>query len=64
AHGSGASGICVRADACACDKGVILPAALRAPKSSSKTDRYVLVPTSHYQIVLVIPQPPPSPPRS
>ena len=35
AQGSGASGICVRARAPACDKGVILPAALRAPKSRS-----------------------------
>ena len=35
ATGSGASGICVRARAYACDKGVILPAALRAPKSTS-----------------------------
>ena len=35
AQGSGASGIWVRARAYACDKGVILPAALRAPKSNS-----------------------------
>ncbi|MFM0134397.1 hypothetical protein, partial [Paraburkholderia sediminicola] len=35
AAGSGASGIWVRAPAYASDKGVILPAALRAPKSSS-----------------------------
>ncbi|WP_234486886.1 hypothetical protein, partial [Paraburkholderia aspalathi] len=35
ATGSGASGICVRATAQVCDKGVILPAALRAPKSTS-----------------------------
>ncbi|MFM0387337.1 hypothetical protein, partial [Paraburkholderia dipogonis] len=35
ATGSGASGIRVRAPAYASDKGVILPAALRAPKSTS-----------------------------
>ncbi|MFM0268933.1 hypothetical protein, partial [Paraburkholderia sediminicola] len=35
ATGSGASGICVRAPAFASDKGVILPAALRAPKRTS-----------------------------
>ena len=35
AQGSGATGIWVRAPACASDKGVILPAALRAPKRCS-----------------------------
>ena len=51
ARGSGASGICVRAPARACDKGVILPAALRAPKSTSKTTRYVLALTPRYRTV-------------